>query len=174
MVILAERTITLWWYIYRVVSLITIFQERDHEWYTWLLLHWIMCWSSSDISWKNYNLMAIYLQSCLPYYYIEVLQILSERTITLCWYIYRVVPLLLYFRNETMNGTLDYCCTGLCVEVLQILAERTILYSDIFTELFPLLLYFRNETMNGTIVYCTTVLCVDVLQILAERTMHSL
>ena len=23
-----------------------------------------------------------------------------------------------------MNGTLDYCCTGLCVEVLQILAER--------------------------------------------------
>ena len=35
-------------------------------------------------------------------------------------------PLILNFRKETMNGTLDYCCTGLCVEVLQILAERTI------------------------------------------------
>ena len=52
-----------------------------------------------------------------------------------------------------MNGTLDYCCTGLCVEVLQILAERTITLWCLFTELFPLLLYFRNETV---IVHLTT------------------
>ena len=38
----------------------------------------------------------------------------------------------LHSRNETSNGTLDYCCTGLCVEVLEILAERMAFTYDLY------------------------------------------